>query len=269
MSRPHIMFVQAQDLAWEGTEATAAPWPEARLLSREESGIAMTRMVRIRKGERLGAGACPFDEEMLVIRGQLEMDSVVARPTTYLAWAAGAHRMAMRAADETIAVSFVGSKGSLGLESDSVTAQVAERGLEGWEPNPHTRYLVGTGTQTLRQNPRTGEITMLYAALPFRYMEHRWTHTCVQEMFLLAGEYVLSDVGVMTPGAYAWWNPGVWHGPYGSQTGFLMVVRAVGGRLDNVIDDKRVPVDYDPEFRPVVPETLREHLRPGVRQRCW
>ncbi len=44
------------------------------------------------------------------------------------------------------------------------------KGLEGWTENPFTRYLIGTGVQPLRQDPYTGEISILYAAVPFRYM---------------------------------------------------------------------------------------------------
>jgi hypothetical protein len=36
--------------------------------------------------------------------------------------------------------------------------------LDGWGVNTHTRYLVGTGVQTLRKDESSGEITILYAA---------------------------------------------------------------------------------------------------------
>jgi hypothetical protein len=131
------------------------------------------------------------------------------------------------------------------------------RGLEGWTENTITRYLLGTGIQHLRTNPDTGGQTFLYAALPFRYMEKRWTHTTVQEMYLLSGEYAINDVGVMRPGAYAWWNPGEWHGPYGSRTGFMFLIRSVGGPLENILGEERIPVDYDAPYRPVLPEALQ------------
>ena len=40
--------------------------------------------------------------------------------------------------------------------------------------------------------------------LPFRFMEKRWTHEHAMEMYMLAGEYSINDVGVLRPGAYAW-----------------------------------------------------------------
>jgi hypothetical protein len=41
------------------------------------------------------------------------------------------------------------------------------KGLDSWGVNTHTRYLVGTGVQTLHKAENSGEITILYAA-PYR-----------------------------------------------------------------------------------------------------
>ena len=133
------------------------------------------------------------------------------------------------------------------------------KGLDGWGENTHTRYLLGTGVQTLRQDPRTGEITILYAALPFRFMEKRWTHVHAMEMYLLAGEYSINDIGVMRPGAYAWWDPAFLHGPYGSLTGFMMLIRSCGGPLVNVIPEERVAVDFAAPYKPVLPPELQPY----------
>ena len=131
------------------------------------------------------------------------------------------------------------------------------KGLNGWEQNTHSRYLPGTGVQTLRKDPYSGEITILYSALPFRFMEKRWTHEHVQEMYMLAGEYSINDVGVLRPGGYAWWNPKQLHGPYGSLTGFMMIVRSIGGPLINVIPEERVAVNFTAPYRPVLaPEQM-------------
>ncbi len=76
------------------------------------------------------------------------------------------------------------------------------------------------------------------------------------EMYLLAGEYSINDVGVLRPGAYAWWDPAYLHGPYGSLTGFMMLVRSCGGPLINVIPDERVAVDFAAPYKPVLPPEL-------------
>jgi hypothetical protein len=100
-------------------------------------------------------------------------------------------------------------------------------------------------------------------------MEHRWAHDNVQEMYLLAGEYVINDVGRMRPGAYAWWEPGNVHGPYGSRTGFLMLVRAVGGPLTNIIDEERIQVNYSAPYNPQLPDEFRGLAQESEVPECY
>jgi hypothetical protein len=147
---------------------------------------------------------------------------------------------------------------------------VAPDGLEGWTENPYTRYLMGTGVRPLREDPYTGEISILYAALPFRFMEKQWTHPTVQEMFVLSGEYAINDVGVMCPGSYAWWEPESLHGPYGSYTGFMMFIRTVGGKLANKFGKEGIAVDYDAPYKPVVEsDELKPYAKPPVRRTLY
>ena len=62
------------------------------------------------------------------------------------------------------------------------------------------------------------------------------THVSEVELDERTDTYVINDVGTMAPGAYAWWQGGEYHGPYGSRTGFMMFIRSVGGPLANLIE---------------------------------
>ena len=253
MARPHCMFIQAQDVPWQKGFANAA-WPEldVKILSLDDVSGACTCVVRYPAGwDFAGNRFLTCHEEILVLAGEIEINGerFTSSPKggvvlTMLSAAPEERTGAPEAGyyDEKLFVS---------------RQDVAREGLETWTENPYTRYLKGTGVRPLRQDPYTGEITMLYSALPFRYMAKRWTHPVVQEMFVLAGEYAVNDVGVMCPGSYAWWRENELHGPYGSPTGFMMLIRTDGGPLSNHIPPEIIEVDYNAPYRPVLPDRLK------------
>lgn len=254
------MFLQVQSLSWCGTEfAEAKGRVEARVLSRDAQTGAATALLRFAPGWSAdGFEVLRCQEELLVLDGCLKTSDQDLGPYSYACFPAGYARSGLRSETGAVAlVMFDANPEPDGFARDFderklvVKPDIFSQGLEAWTENPYTRYLMGTGVHPLREDPDTGEISILYAALPFRYMAKRWTHTHVQEMYVLSGEYAINDVGVMGPGAYAWWEPEYVHGPYGSLTGFMMFIRSVGGPLENIIEKELIPVDYEAPFRPV------------------
>ncbi|MCU0759868.1 MAG: hypothetical protein MUF07_11830 [Steroidobacteraceae bacterium] len=127
-------------------------------------------------------------------------------------------------------------------------------------------------TEPLRLDPRTGEQSFLYCAMPQHpppaVMVGRFTHPVIEEIFVLEGSYVFGDVGRMGPGGYVYWREDVWHGPAGSETGYHLFIRVVGGVLRNVFSPEPASFDWNPPYRPVLPEALRPLARehsPGPR----
>jgi len=51
----------------------------------------------------------------------------------------------------------------------------------------------------------------------------------------------------------------VWHGPFGSLTGNLMLFRTEGGPLSTVCADDEVEFTWSPAHRPILPEQRRAH----------
>ncbi|MBT3397057.1 MAG: hypothetical protein HN423_07745 [Alphaproteobacteria bacterium] len=83
---------------------------------------------------------------------------------------------------------------------------------------------------SLFTDPDTGEITYLTGVSPFKSESSPERHPVGQEFYILGGS--LAGVGgVMQAGAYCWRPPLVTHGPYGSPTGALIILRSVGGPL--------------------------------------
>jgi quercetin dioxygenase-like cupin family protein len=262
------MFVQCQRLPWERRYRALRGEALDRVLSRDETSGAATVLLRYPPGWSLPRSEYLTTlEEIYVLQGSLQIGAQNYASHSYACLPAGFCRDGMRSDSGAIVLTMWSSEPQAVAATQHATAlfspellimhhDARAKGLDSWEQNTHTRYLPGTGVQTLRKDPYTGEITILYSALPYRFMEKRWTHEYVQEMYVLAGEYSVNDVGVMRPGAYAWWNPEHVHGPYGSLTGFSMLIRSCGGPLVNVIPPEPVAVDFAAPYRPVLPAAL-------------
>ncbi len=274
--RPHTMFIQSQVLPWESGDRLGRPETSIKLLSHDVETGAATALIRYPAGFACSPEPLACTEEILLLDGSLQFGATELNNLGYarfpeshehdqFASAGGAVTLTMFSADPTAAPLAVTASAT----DPVLLSDLGSQGLAGWVENPYTRYLVGTGVQPLFEHPDTGEISILYSALPFRYMEKRWSHPEVQEMYVLAGSYVINDVGNMAPGAYAWWQSGRYHGPYGSRTGFMMFIRSVGGPLANLIEPERIPVDYDAPYKPVLPEHLQRYARPLAAARSW
>ncbi|MFZ9585911.1 MAG: hypothetical protein ACO280_13305, partial [Pseudohongiellaceae bacterium] len=76
-------------------------------------------------------------------------------------------------------------------------------------------------------------------------------HAAVEESFLLSGE-VDTPRGTMRSGAYVWRAPGQPRGPYGSRTGYQLLIRSKGGALATTASGSpEAPVwgaNYDPQI---------------------
>jgi hypothetical protein len=277
VTRPHCMFVQAQDMPWQKGFANGA-WPEldVKTLSLDEGTGACTTIVRYPAGwDFAGDRYLTCHEEILVLDGALEINGETYGRRCYANFPKGWMRDRIRTPQGAVVLTMLsgapeektGTPPS-GFYDEKLYVprqDVSREGLETWTENPYTRYIRGTGVRPLRQDPYTGEISILYSALPFRYMSKRWSHPIVQEMFVLAGEYAVNDVGVMCPGSYAWWREQEMHGPYGSLTGFMMFIRTDGGPLSNIIPPEIVEVDYDAPYKPQVPEHMKAYAKPPRR----
>jgi hypothetical protein len=275
------MFVQAQDLPWRNGFANGAfPELEVKTLSLDSDSGACTTIVRYPPGwDAAGPRYLTCHEEILVLSGALEINGESYGHHCYANLPRGWRRERVRAPHGAVVLTLL--SGAPESKTGAAPAElydaklyvprqdIASQGLETWTENPYTRYIKGTGVRPLRQDPYTGEISILYSALPFRYMAKRWTHPVVQEMFVLAGEYAINDVGVMCPGSYAWWRENVVHGPYGSLTGFMMFIRTDGGPLSNIIPPEPVAVDYDAPYNPTVPDELKPFAKPPRRQTLY
>jgi hypothetical protein len=275
MPRPFIEFVQAQALPWsDGIPAGVRPGVSSKLLSVDGETGASSLLVRYPPGwthddsQRLDC-----DEELFVLDGDLRIGTTEHRPKTYAHLPAGYARGAMASSGGAVALTFFSgeptSPSADGVECDEARLVEYVDALDGdWGSGFHPLFPPGAGRKFLRRDPYDGEETWVLGTMPLRNGRRPERHPVVEEMFLLSGELV-GHVGVMQAGAYFWRPPEEWHGPFGSQTGNLMLFRTKGGPLSTTYTDHEVEFSWTPEHRPILPPELQPYSQPQPGCGCF
>ena len=277
MARPHIMFIQAQDLPWtKGLYAPGRDDVETKILSIDEAGTDSTCIVRYPAGwERTTAEHMSAHEEFLVLDGALEINGQLYEKHTYGFLPAGFLRERSRTKHGAVLLTMFYDKphvaaGKPAKDMDEKLFIPYVNPLEmDWDPGLVDPQLAkGVAIKPLRTDPYTQETSFLYCSPPHRVppgmAKPQWTHSMVEELYCLYGEYVWGDCGRMGPGGYAWWREEVFHGPSGTDVGYNLFVRTVNGPLDNRFETEKKPFTWDPEFRPQLPDDLMKHAKPYV-----
>lgn len=281
MARPHILFVQAQDVPWQrGLPSGDRPEVESRVLSIDEAGTDATLLVRYPAGWIAGPEHLECLEEFLVIDGWLEIDGRRYDRQHYACLPAYYPRGSARAPEGAVVLTMFHGRptvtaGAAAMPYDPTLLVVqVDPLLMAWDPGlVDPQLAAGVAIKPLRTDPYTGETSFLYMSPPHRIppgmAKPQWTHSIVEELYCLAGEYVWGDCGRMGPGGYVWWREQVYHGPAGTDTGYLLFVRTVNGPLDNIFATEKLPFVWDPPFKPALPADLTAIARPYDRVRAY
>jgi uncharacterized protein DUF4437 len=276
MSRPFIEFVQAQALPWrEGVPGGVRSGVTSKVLSGDSETGATSMLVRYPPG---WIDSEPHwldrDEEFFVIAGDLRIGQIRHRAKTYAHLPAGYQRGGTGSVAGAVALTFF--SGEPARYADSASPDCDESrlvefvdALAGeWGANFHPLFPPGAGRKFLRRDPHDGEETWVLGTMPLRNGRRPEKHPVVEEMFLLSGE-LFGHVGVMQAGAYFWRPPEEWHGPFGSQTGNLMLFRTKGGPLSTVYTEEETEFSWTPEHRPILPPELQAFARPEPGCLCY
>jgi hypothetical protein len=269
MPRPHIEFIQHQDLPFERVVLTGARGEIGlkRLSVDPETG-ASSSLVEFAPGwRRAGTGHYLVDEELYVLSGDLTISGVTYTEHCYAFLPAGYSRSESYSAGGALVLAFFSAQPALVVGESTpgvldATRLVPRLNLfdEPWTGNFHPQFPVGAGRKWLRRDRVTTDETWLLGTLPLRNGRTPEKHPVVEEMFLISGE-LIGPQGLMRPGAYFWRPPEAWHGPYGSKTGCLMFFRTVGGPLSTIYTEEEQEFDWHPAgYRPILPAELVARL---------
>jgi hypothetical protein len=275
MAREHTMFIQAQALPWQpGLHGPGREDVRHKLLSIEETGTAATCIVHYPAGwQREELHHVTAHEEFLVLDGAIDIAGRRYEKHSYGFLPAGFERSGASTAEGAVLLTMfydrpatVAGAAPAGMYDPALLVAYVNPLEMAWDPGLVDPQLApGVAIKPLRTDPYTQETSFLYCSPPHRVppgmAKPQWTHSMVEELYCIEGEYVWGDCGRMGPGGYAWWREGVYHGPSGTDTGYHLFVRTVNGPLDNIFDTEKKPFTWQPEYRPMLPEFLRPHAR--------
>lgn len=295
MARPHIEFIQSQALPWaKGLYGGARPEVESKTLSLDDTNGESSMLLRYPAGwERHDEEYLLADEELFVLDGSLEIAGVEYGRHCYAHLPAGYRRASASSKEGAVVLTMfsgepVAKSGTLGkgLHGDSNLVELKDTLEMPWEPLPDElggspdwdelpknreeddemffdagmRY--AARRKRLLMGTNIDEGSTLFAILPQTF-PHNWTekpvmHECVEECYLLAGE-LTGDRGVMYPGAYFWRPPGIYHGPYGTLTGWMHLGHLRYGDHENLRAAEASTFTFTPEHTPIMPPEYQEY----------
>ena len=188
------------------------------------------------------AAPLPFDEEIYVLDGDLEIGGVTYPDNAYGFLAAGTDANALRAPTEVVLLYFRSGHVAEHLKAPDAVARRTvgkiDLAKESWDGEFAKLGLgalaSGARMKILREDPFSGETTYISASIAYRIGVRAERHPIVQEFFLLSGE-LAGELGVMQAGAYCFRRPMFKHGPYGSPTGAVVFFRGLGGEAGNIL----------------------------------
>jgi hypothetical protein len=265
MPRPHIEFIQQQDLSFERADlgADRGDVRIKRLSADPETGATSSLIAFSAGWRRRQTSHFLADEELYVLSGDLTISDVTYTEHCYGFMPGGYTRSDSYSERGALVLSFLSSpvtridgQAAPGVVDETRLVRCLNLFAEPWTGNFHPQFPVGAGRKWLRRDPVTGDETWILGTLPLRNGRRPEKHPVVEEMYLISGE-LIGPQGLMRPGAYFWRPPEVWHGPYGSKTGCLMLFRTVGGPLSTIYTEVEQDFEWNPEgYRPILPPDL-------------
>lgn len=273
MARPHIEFVQVQNIPWTYHSDGSA----RRLLNADPETGAQTVMVRYLAGYRAPANADDEGaEEFFVLDGEVEIDGAPRRRHAYGFIPRGSGLGARHSRWGAILLVFRHGRD----DADSAAGTAEEIALDAagmpWDTSIYDPALshLRLARKVLRLGPNDSGRTFLLTGMPHGVPDvaelPAETHHHAEEMFMISGE-MWAPEGPMRPGAYFYRPPGIVHGPHVSETGFLQIMRSPGAnRIVTHWTDWTRPLPIGAPHDPVLPEgTPDAWRRPVAAATCW
>jgi len=267
VARPHTCFVQAQMIPWSrGLYGGARPEVESKILSRDNADGSATCIVRYPSGwARTQPEILAAHEEFLVLAGSLEINGRVYPQHSYGFLPSGFRRERARCEHGAVLLNMFYGEPALARAAapmdEKLLVELVDPLSMDWDPGLVDPQLSkGVAIKPLRTDPYTQEVSFLYCSPPHRVppgmAKPQWTHPMVEELYVIEGDYVWGDLGRMRRGGYCWWRENIYHGPSGTDTGYNLFVRTIGGPLVNHFATEKQPFTWTPRHRPVLPPEL-------------
>jgi len=234
MARPHIEFTEWSDVPAEPVADGIFAGIERRLLSADDRDVDHTALGHLPAGWS-GALSGPSPIELFCLTGSLELAGRRLRPGCYAHVPSGtldARLTASEAADVLIMVE-PERPAQAGAQ-----VEVRDQADIAWHmPGPNPDRAQGITIKLFREDPESGDWTWVSAVVPGWLSRRAEVHPTIEECFMIRGDILLGDRGVMHAGSYFWRPPLVEHGPMYSRDGAFFFFRTKGGSLTTTFVD--------------------------------
>jgi hypothetical protein len=235
VGRPHIEFIESQDVPLEPVTEGPFAGTRRRLMSEDDEDGASTAIVTFPGAWSVDLAGERRPLELFVLRGTLTLDGADAGPGTYayLPPAAGARVLASTDGADAL-VMIEPEQADASAEAPTIIDTTEGR----WQP-PGLDADVPPGIliKLLRVDPVARDWTWVAATVPGWEEQRAEIHPTVEECLMLRGDVLLGERGVMSAGSYFWRPPMVRHGPMFCRNGGLFFFRTKGGGMDVTWED--------------------------------
>ena len=197
-------------------------------------------------------------EEFLVLEGNISINQQEFTTGCYGQLPAGLKADIKTPTGATV-LSFFESNGNQPTDSEAMLC--IDTSTMPWSnaTDPNVSHAT-VGLKELSLDAATGERTWILKidlsdGLPFE-IKGVERHPVVEELFVLQGCLDM-PTGRLKPGAYFWRPPHLAHGPTRVMENFVGFFRCKGGRFSTEWSTAERPLEQNPSYNPVLPETLK------------
>lgn len=264
MPRPHIEFVQCQNIAWRDREDGA----QVKLLNVGESTGEETLLVRYPPGFRQ-AGGFPLRraKEYFVLQGDLCVGDRSCGYHNYGFIPRGRDPLAWHSEGGATLLVFRHGYADPNSASDIAQEISLDAPAMPWDVSTYDPKLshLRLARKILRLGPNNSCRTFLLTGmphgipavdvLPAEYHDH------AEEMFMVAGE-MWAPEGRMRQGAYFYRPSGIVHGPHVSESGFFQIMRSPGTNfIKTHWAETPTALPIGAPFQPILPDGSPDEWR--------
>ena len=261
MPRPHIEFVQTQNVNWEPGEAGTSQ----KVLNADPGSTEATLLIRYPEGHDAPALAAPMPaEEYFVLDGEIDIGGRRCGRHAYGFIPGGADTPARASRGGATVLVFRYAEDdpdSLAGTADPVAVDTQAMPWDVSTYDPKLNHL-RLARKVLRLGPNNSCRTFLLAGMPHGVPPETElpaeTHDHCEEMFMISGS-MWAPEGLMQPGAYFFRPPHIVHGPHVSEFGFFQIMRSpmTNAIVTNWSDEMR-PLPIGAAYAPVMPDGTPE-----------
>ena len=267
MNRPHIEFIQSQNIQWKILpESTARAGSKYKILSRDSVTGAVSVIINYPSGFEISKQHYLDNvEEFFVLDGSISIGEITFKKHSYAFLPKGFPRKNFFSKSGAVVLTFFEGPHKNVFEyfknfDDSEVVIQLDTSETKFISNVDPK-VVGSNMSklVLREDKKTGERTWILRMGPSEEKEvtsaRLETHPNVEEMFLIDGE-ISMPTGILRSGAYFWRPGGIQHGPVGTRKGCVLFFRCKGGPFETFWSKELHKIIWDAPYNPIIPSDL-------------